>query len=72
MLELDDETSDLLKEIVAITGESYEDAVSLALDERIKRVRIMQIGKTSPLRVTDSTPSGESSGELSGDDTLTQ
>jgi hypothetical protein len=72
MLELDDETSDLLKEIVAITGESYEDAVSLALDERIKRVRIVQIGKTSPLRVTDSTPSEESSGELSGDDTLTQ
>jgi hypothetical protein len=40
MLELDDETSDLLKEIVAITGESYQDAVSVALDERIKRIRI--------------------------------
>ena len=71
MLELDDETSDLLKEIVAITGESYEDAVSVALDERIKRIRIMQIGKTSPLRVTDLTASTDPGDELSDGDTAT-
>jgi hypothetical protein len=71
MLELDDETSDLLKEIVAITGESYEDAVSVSLDERIKRIHIMQIGKTSPLRVADLTASTDPGDELSDRDTAT-
>ena len=72
MLELDDDTADLLKELVAITDESYEDAVNAALDERIKRVRIMKIGKTSPLRVTDSTPSWDLGDERGDGDPATQ